>query len=241
MDSLYDKLQARLTACNAGVRDKLPKKLFCTAGFPKVYRAHAETLNDLLTGLIDERKVAITYSIPGRKPYNDVIHPYTLVVHNYALYVIAFSEHARDKRMYAVERIKKAKWSRDLGFDYPAKYDPRSASAPATTPPRCASCSRPGSRPTWKPAMAQADEDQDPPRRPARGLDAGLSWRRARSLANRLRGRREGVVTEVAARRGYEAAQGRTFWKKVPSWRALAKDVVERVGVEDIFDRHAGL
>jgi predicted DNA-binding transcriptional regulator YafY len=131
MDSLYDKLQARLTARNAGVRDKLPKKLFCTAGFPKLYRAHAETLNDLLTGLIDERKVAITYSIPGRKPYNDVIHPYTLVVHNCALYVIAFSEHARDKRMYAVERIKKAKWSRDLGFDYPAKYDPANELDPA--------------------------------------------------------------------------------------------------------------
>ncbi len=127
MDSLYDKLQARLCARNAAVRESLPKKLFCTTGFPKTYKSSADVFNDVLTGLIDERKVRITYAIPGNRPYEDTIHPYTLVVHNHALYVMAFSERAAGRRMYAIERIRKAAWSREEGFAYPAGYDPAAA------------------------------------------------------------------------------------------------------------------
>jgi len=131
MDSLYDKLQARLCARNAEVKSALPKKLYCTAGFPKKYRASADVLNDLLSGLIDERKVEIVYASPGQEPYKDVVHPYTLVVHNHALYLIAYSEQAQAKRMYAVERLRKAKWLREQSFEYPAKYDPSRELDPA--------------------------------------------------------------------------------------------------------------
>lgn len=39
MDSLYEKLQARLCARNAKIRDERPKKFFCTVGAPKSYGA----------------------------------------------------------------------------------------------------------------------------------------------------------------------------------------------------------
>ena len=77
MDSLYGKLQARLGSRNAAVRDKLHRKLYCTAGFPKSYAAKDDVLNDVLTGLVDERKLAIKYAVPGRTGYDDIVHPYT--------------------------------------------------------------------------------------------------------------------------------------------------------------------
>ncbi len=124
MDSLYEKLAARLCAHNVDHHKKLPKKLYCTSGFPKTYKASADVLNALLTGLLDENKVAVRYALVGKEPYRDVLHPYTLVVNNNALYIVAFSEHSQDRRTYAVERIKRAEWLRGEPFEYPERYDP---------------------------------------------------------------------------------------------------------------------
>ena len=131
MRSLYEKLQSRLSARNVELRGMLPKKLYCTAGFPKRYEGAEDVLNDVMTGLLDERKVSITYRPPGRRAYDDVIHPYTLIAHNNALYVVAHSDHAAARRMFAVERIVSATWRKGEAFEYPADYDPASVLEPA--------------------------------------------------------------------------------------------------------------
>lgn len=131
MSSLYEKLQARLCARNVELRRLLPKKLYCTAGFPKTYGEADDVLNDMLTGLLDEEKVGVTYRPPGRTAYQDVIHPYTLVAHNHALYVIAHSERAGARRMYALERIQASERRKDERFAYPDDYDPSRELGPA--------------------------------------------------------------------------------------------------------------
>lgn len=124
MDSIYDKLQARLCDKNVQVRDKLPKKLYCTTGFPKRYADTDDVLNAVLTGVLKENKVAITYRIPNKPSYQDTIHPYTLVAHNNAFYVVAHSELAGEQRMFGLERIIEAEWKKNEPFEFPAAYDP---------------------------------------------------------------------------------------------------------------------
>jgi len=131
MSSLYEKLQARLCARNVELRRLLPMKLFCTAGFPKTYGEADDVLNDVLTGLLDEEKIAITYRPPRRNPYDDVVHPLTLVAHNHALYVIAHSERAGARRMYALERIQASARRKGERFAYPDDYDPARELGPA--------------------------------------------------------------------------------------------------------------
>lgn len=131
MESLYAKLKTRLCERNASVSETLPKKFYCTAGFPKSYRSADDVLNDVLTALTDERKLHIVYQIPGRPEYEDIVHPYTLVVHNNALYLVCHSERAGAIRNLAVERIQSSNW-RDLGtFDYPTDYEPGEQLRPA--------------------------------------------------------------------------------------------------------------
>lgn len=126
MDSLYNKLQTRLCARNATVREALPKKLYATSGFPKSYGASDDVLNAVLTGLIEQRRLNIRYQIPGRRAYNDTVHPYTLVLHNHALYLMCFSERAEARRVLALERIGDCQWRNTGAFEYPQNYDPQS-------------------------------------------------------------------------------------------------------------------
>jgi len=124
IDSVYDKLKVRLSRRNADVQAALPKKLFCTGGAPKSYKRRDDVLNEILTGLIGETKVSITYQRPNKNKYEDVIHPYSLVLHRDALYVRCWSEHSEGQRTLALERILKASWERTEKFDYPKTYDP---------------------------------------------------------------------------------------------------------------------
>jgi len=123
MESLYEKLNARLSNHDEQLRGMLPRKLYCTAGFPKTYAGSDEVLNQVLTGILHDSKVAVTYRPPRKRAYDDVLHPYTLVVHNHALYVLAHSEHAGALRRLAVERIVEARRLKEP-FVYPDDYDP---------------------------------------------------------------------------------------------------------------------
>ncbi len=123
IDSLYDKLSVRLSSKRDNVRAALPKKFHCTVGSPRSYKSAEGVLDDIVEGIVADRRLAITYSRPGKKPYKDTLDPYTLVLHNHALFVVGRSEYADDVRMFAVERIATTELS-DATFVMPADYDP---------------------------------------------------------------------------------------------------------------------
>lgn len=125
IDSVYDKLKTRISARTDAARERLGEKFFCTAGAPKSYRAKDDRLNDILTGLIDDKKLAITYQRPGGQAYDVVVHPYTLVLHQGALYLVCYSERAGDFRTLAVERILRTRWRGMEGFTYKKGYRPQ--------------------------------------------------------------------------------------------------------------------
>jgi len=124
IDSVYNKLQTRLSQRNAHIRSMLPRKFYCTNGYPKDYKRRDDVLNELLTGLINTQKIKFSYQSPGKKAHSDILQPYTLVLHNSALYVYGYAEQAGDARMFALERFSKAKWLSGQGFDYPSDHDP---------------------------------------------------------------------------------------------------------------------
>ena len=123
IDSLYDKLSVRLSSKRDNVRAALPKKFHCTVGSPRSYKSADGALDDIVEGIVSDRRLAITYSRPGKKPYNDTLDPYTLVLHNHALFVVGRSEYAKAERMFAVERVATTELS-DETFVVPADYDP---------------------------------------------------------------------------------------------------------------------
>ncbi len=123
IDSLYDKLSLRLASRRDNVRAALPKKFHCTVGSPRSYASADGVLDDVVEGIVSERRIAMTYKRPGKKSYVDTLDPYTLVLHNHALFVVGRSQYANAVRTFALERIA----TTDLGqetFIVPADYDP---------------------------------------------------------------------------------------------------------------------
>ena len=123
IDSLYDKLSVRLSSKRDNVRAALPKKFHCTVGSPRSYKSADGVLDDIVEGIVADRRVAITYSRPGKKAYKDTLDPYTLVLHNHALFVVGRSEYADAVRTFAVERIATTELGEET-FSIPPDYDP---------------------------------------------------------------------------------------------------------------------
>ncbi len=124
IDTLYDKLSLRLASRRDNVRAALPKKFFCTVGSPRSYAGADGVLDDVVEGILNDRRIAITYQRPGKKAYVDTIDPYTLVLHHHALFVVARSEYAKAVRTFALERVATSETT-DETFVVPDDYDPQ--------------------------------------------------------------------------------------------------------------------
>lgn len=123
IDSLYNKVSARLAEKRDHVRNRLSKKFHCTVGSPRSYAGADSALEEVVEGILHDRCVAITYKRPKLKAYTDTINPYTLVLHNHALFVVAHSKYSNAMRTFAVERITQAEPT-DETFTVPDDYEP---------------------------------------------------------------------------------------------------------------------
>ena len=123
IDALFEKLSTRLASRRDSVHQELPKKFYCTLGSPRSYVSADGALDDVVEGLLNQQRIQITYTRPGKNAYADVIAPYTLVAHNHALFVVAHSQHAKAVRVFALERISESEIT-DATFEPPADYEP---------------------------------------------------------------------------------------------------------------------
>lgn|GEM_PF-2861071 len=126
IDQVFEKLSYCLSHGKLKHMDKLSAKFYCTPGSPKNYRAADDQLNEIVSGLVYEKKVVVEYKSPTGEIINDKVCPLSLVVHNNALYMIAQSENNGKMRTYSIERIISARWLRKETFSYPLSYSPKS-------------------------------------------------------------------------------------------------------------------
>lgn len=101
------------------------RKLAIVPHGPKVYRQQDDVLDDLITGLLRDQRVAISYRSPGGRSKRHVIEPLTLVLYREALYLVARVQRTGRRTTFAVDRIVGSEWLKGQTFAYPADYDPR--------------------------------------------------------------------------------------------------------------------
>lgn len=100
------------------------RKFRCSGFGRKGYADKDEVLESIITALINQNKVQLTYHSRNRKnPATHVIHPYTLLLHRDALYLHAFTEGRKQIRTFSIDRIVGARRKRER-FSYPEPYDP---------------------------------------------------------------------------------------------------------------------
>ena len=101
---------------------KLHKKFYYSSFNVKQYKDHDDSIDLILRGLLNERKLKVKYE-SSKRICDYVIHPYTLLMHRDSLFLLAFSEYSENIRMYKVENFKEIEYSKDE-FDYPEEYLP---------------------------------------------------------------------------------------------------------------------
>lgn len=104
--------------------NSLPHKIALVPHGPKDYGPHADTLDDILTALVYDELLSITYKPPGNTPRDHLIEPYCLLLYREALYLICHTRTFDADRILAVDRIQSTTRTRQK-FEYPADFHPR--------------------------------------------------------------------------------------------------------------------
>lgn len=129
---LHDQLGVIQKKLALGVKPKTkklleeaPRKLALVPHGPKIYRHKDDVLNDLLTGLLYDERVHISYRPPGGRTKRHVIEPLTLVLYREALYIVANVQKTGLRTCFAVDRITRSERLKGEHFDYPTDHDPK--------------------------------------------------------------------------------------------------------------------
>ncbi len=127
LDKVYSSIEKRLQKTRDFARAQdLAKKVHLISEGPKqLDEKHVESLDEVLTGLLEERKIKFGYvDAHGKSRKVVVLLPYTLVAFRRGLYVLGKKDGTDDLRTYAIERIRNAQWLRGTSFSLPKDFDP---------------------------------------------------------------------------------------------------------------------
>jgi predicted DNA-binding transcriptional regulator YafY len=121
LDELRTKLDSNASSDTLDRRSAFARKLVYLSEPFRPYEVHDETLDELITALLDERELEVTYSSRnGERHYT--LQPLALIVYRRALYLLARKQDDPIVRRLPVERFLEAK--RGASFRYPKDFDP---------------------------------------------------------------------------------------------------------------------
>jgi predicted DNA-binding transcriptional regulator YafY len=126
LDKIYETIETRLDRQKDLVKSQdLARKVHLVSEGPKKLSAkHVAVLDDVLTGLLDERLLEVTYVNAANQKNTYCLEPYTLVAFRRGLYLLARIHKSDAILTFALERIHKAKILRGTNFDFPKDFSP---------------------------------------------------------------------------------------------------------------------
>ncbi|MCB9674832.1 MAG: WYL domain-containing protein [Alphaproteobacteria bacterium] len=108
LDELRDKLGVRADPKTIEKEHRLARKLVYLSEPYRPYAAHDETLNMLLTAVVDERELTAEYRARGGTAREFRLWPISLVIYRRALYILARDIEADRMLRLAVDRFESA-------------------------------------------------------------------------------------------------------------------------------------
>ncbi len=124
INELWNIAAGSLESKDRGKLAHFDRKFRCTGFGTKSCTGNSAALEDIINGIIHQRRLQIVHASQSRK--KDAVHilrPYTLLLHRASLYLHAYDESHYQVRTFAIDRITDV-LLRDETFRYPAAYDP---------------------------------------------------------------------------------------------------------------------
>jgi len=125
LESVIARLSRGLSPRYREFLGQLERKITIVQRGPKRYADRAEILDELLSCLLYDERVALSYRPPGQGVRKHEVEPLSLLVYSESLYLIGRSLTRQAHRIFAVDRITRASRLRGARFEYPADFDPR--------------------------------------------------------------------------------------------------------------------
>ena len=123
---LAEKISDRLNQTASERAIDLKRKLYAHQMFPRNYTAKEEAVDDILTALIQEKKLKLRYQPLSSKAKTHVIHPYCLLSYKSGLYLLALIDPPPEGSrltVFALERVLSCE-RLDASFELPADWKP---------------------------------------------------------------------------------------------------------------------
>jgi proteasome accessory factor B len=125
MDGAIERLEPAINRTNKDLAARLDAKFLAVPEHAKDYSGEAsEVVEDLVTALLYDTPIDVSYTKPSglRRLYR--LHPYTLAVYRQGLYVFALDVEAGQVKTFAVERIADIARDRRERFTVPPDWNP---------------------------------------------------------------------------------------------------------------------
>jgi len=128
LDDISNKVSLlRMKAGEETHLEKLDRKLFSKAIFPRKYSGKRGTFTQILSALLLSNKLKISYRNLNNKVKTHIVHPYSLVVYDNVLYLLAKTEKVPERvgpTTFALDRIIWANRMAAHKFNYPEDWNP---------------------------------------------------------------------------------------------------------------------
>ncbi len=117
------QLDAEAAELPVALRRRFHQKFLAVHEPERRYDGHTDALDDVLDGIVRERRLACIYESAGRVQVLDALEPLTLLLYRRAIYVIGRPGPSATPRLYAVERMRETRVGEP--FEWPSGWDPR--------------------------------------------------------------------------------------------------------------------
>ncbi len=126
LDKVYGAIETRLDREKDLLKSKdLANKVYLVSEGPKkLLKRHIDSLDEVLTGLLDERRIELTYENARGEKNRFELEPYSLVAFRRGLYLVARIHESEAIFTFALERMSRVKAIRGAHFDYPKDFEP---------------------------------------------------------------------------------------------------------------------
>ncbi|MBN2717830.1 MAG: WYL domain-containing transcriptional regulator [Deltaproteobacteria bacterium] len=128
LDKIFETIESQISREKDLIRlHHLKKKMHIVSDGPKhLTEGQVEELDEVLTGLFDDKKIRFDYTASNGTHATFTVVPYTLVTYKMGLYLLARPDTGDDAaiRIFAIERMSNAEAMRGTHFQLPANYSP---------------------------------------------------------------------------------------------------------------------
>ncbi len=124
LDAVFERLESTLRRGDFVAARNLDRKIHDVNEAPHRYEGRIDHVDAIVTALIREQRLEVTYQRTDGQSQRFRLDPYSLLVYKKGLYLVGYSHRHQEIRTFSLDAFAEVEWLRGDGFEYPPEYHP---------------------------------------------------------------------------------------------------------------------